>query len=272
VSVYAPELDPNRPERLALMGDLRHALDGNALEIHYQPRLDLLTNGIVGCEGLVRWPHPQRGYVPPDDFVPLAEKSGNVRRLTRWVLANGIAQAQRWRTDARELRVALNLSARDLDDADLPRRVGELLAAHGLPPERIVLEVTESAVMGEPDAAIGVLRRLADQGIDIAIDDFGVGQSSLAYLRRLPVRELKVDKSFVRAVGHVAEDQAIVRAIVELGQRLGFRVTAEGVEDAAALDYLRGIGCNHAQGYLIGRPMPVTDFERMLDRKTSTPV
>jgi diguanylate cyclase (GGDEF)-like protein len=265
VSVYAPEHDPNRPERLALMGELRTAIDDDVLEVHYQPRLDLASGRITGVEGLVRWPHPLRGYVPPDAFVPLAEKSGNVRRLTRWVLATGIAQAQRWRTQARDLRVALNLSARDVDDVDLPRRVAELLAAHGLPPEQIVLEVTESAVMGEPDAAIGVLRRLADQGIDIAIDDFGVGQSSLAYLRRLPVRELKVDRSFVRGLGHDAEDRAIVRAIVDLGHRLGFRVTSEGVEDAAALAYLREIGCDHAQGYLIGRPLPVAELERWVD-------
>ena len=265
VSVYSPDEDPNRPERLGLMGELRQAIDGNLLELHYQPRLDLRSGIVTGVEGLVRWPHPVRGFVPPDDFVPLAEKSGNVRRLTRWVLAAGIAQSQRWRGESRDLRVALNLSARDLDDRELPHRVLELLAAHGLPPERIMLEVTESAVMGEPDAAIGVLRRLADHGIDIAIDDFGVGQSSLAYLRRLPVHELKIDRSFVRALGHDAEDRAIVRTIVDLGHRLGFGVTSEGVEDAGALAYLREIGCDHAQGYLIGRPLPASELERWVD-------
>jgi diguanylate cyclase (GGDEF)-like protein len=265
VSVYSPDEDPNRPERLALMGELRQAIDGNLLEVYYQPRLDLRSGIVTGVEGLVRWPHATRGFVPPDDFVPLAEKSGNVRRLTRWVLASGIAQAQRWRGESRDLRVAVNLSARDLDDRELPQRVLELLGAHGLPPERIMLEVTESAVMGEPDAAIDVLRRLADHGIDIAIDDFGVGQSSLAYLRRLPVHELKIDRSFVRGLGHSAEDRAIVRTIVDLGHRLGFHVTSEGVEDAEALAYLREIGCDHAQGYLIGRPLPSGELERWVD-------
>ncbi len=267
LAVYDPATDPHRPDRLALMGELREAIDGNQLELHYQPKLSFASGRIEGVEGLVRWTHPQRGAIAPDDFVPLAERTGNVRRLTRWILATGIAQARRWQDAGSALRVALNLSARDLTDADLPNRVAELLALHRLPVERLMLEVTESAVMGEPEPSIAVLRRLAEQGLEIAIDDFGVGQSSLAYLRRLPVREIKIDKSFVRNLALDRDDQAIVRAIVDLGHRLGFRVTSEGVEDRAALEFLAEVGCDHAQGYFIARPLSLHALTHFLAQR-----
>lgn len=263
VGVYDRASDPHRPERLALIGELREAIDAGQLELLYQPRLDLASHRIDGGEGLVRWHHPRLGTLAPDAFIALAESSGNIRRLTRWALAAGIAQAQRWQAAGRDLRVAVNLSARDLSDRDLPRRVSELLSLHALPPQRLLLEITESAVMAEPNAAIAVLRRIADQGIDIAIDDFGVGQSSLAYLRRLPVREIKIDKSFVLKLASDAEDRTIVRTIVDLGHRLGYRVTSEGVEDEATLAYLREIGCDHAQGYFISRPLQVAAFDAL---------
>ena len=265
VAVYEPDTDPHRPERLSLMADLRDALaHDEGLELHYQPKLNL-RNGRVDCaEALVRWRHPRLGMVSPATFVPLAEESGNVRRLTRWVLAAGIAQAGRWQEAGLSLRVSLNISARDLDDNELPRRVAELLKLHRVNPGGIVLEVTESAIMGKPDAAIAVLRRLADLGVDLSIDDFGVGQSSFAYLRRLPVRELKIDQTFVRHLGESREDQLIVRSIVELGHHLGYHVTAEGVEDAAGLAVLAKVGSDHGQGYLIARPMEATAFEAFL--------
>jgi diguanylate cyclase (GGDEF)-like protein len=264
VCVYHPATDPHRPERLSLMGELREAIAGEALELQYQPKLALAAGCVADCEALVRWPHPARGPIAPDLFVPLAEESGNIRQLTRWVLAAGIAQAARWRAQGADLRVSLNVSARDLDDVELPRRVADLLAIHGVPPESIVLEITESAIMGKPDAAIAVLRRLAGQGIDLAIDDFGTGQSSFAYLRRLPVRELKIDRTFVARLGHSREDQEIVRSIIDLGHRLGYRVTAEGVEDAATLAWLAGAGCDYAQGYFVARPMAVAAFDAFL--------
>ena len=264
VIVYDPASDPHRPERLSLMSDLREAIDSNQLALHYQPKLNLASGRIDGAEGLARWVHPKLGPVPPDAFIPLAEETGNIRRLTRWVLAAGIARAHAWTNGGKALRLALNLSARDLEDADLPVRVGELLAAHGVPAGNIVLEITESTVMGKPEAAIRVLRRLADQGIDLAIDDFGVGQSSFAYLRRLPVRELKIDKSFMLKLANGAEDRTIVSSIVELGHRLGYRVTAEGVTDQATLDYLGQIRCDHAQGFFIARPMPAEAFDAFL--------
>jgi EAL domain-containing protein (putative c-di-GMP-specific phosphodiesterase class I) len=265
VMVYDPATDPHRPERLSLMADLRDAIDRDAgITLHYQPKLNLRTGLVDGVEALLRWQHPTLGQVSPATFVPLAEESGNIRRLTRWVLAAGIAQAGRWQESGQALRVSINISARDLDDGELPRRVAELLAIHRVRPGSVALEITESAIMGKPDAAIAVLRRLAEQGVDLSIDDFGVGQSSFAYLRRLPVRELKIDRTFVTRLGSAREDQVIVRTIVELGHHLGYRVTAEGVDDPAALAVLAGIDCDHAQGYLVARPMEATALEAFL--------
>jgi EAL domain-containing protein (putative c-di-GMP-specific phosphodiesterase class I) len=203
--------------------------------------------------------------VAPDDFIALAEETGNIRRVTRWALAAGIAQAARWKAAGHAVRVSINVSARDLDDAGLPSRLNGLLRAHGVSPEQIVLEITESAIMGKPEAAIAVLRRLADDGIELAIDDFGVGQSSFAYLRRLPVRELKIDKTFITHLARSREDRLIVSSIVELAHHLGYRVTAEGVDDAEALAWLREAGCDHAQGYLIAPPLPVDAFGNVFD-------
>jgi len=266
IAVYDAATDPHRPERLSLMSELRAALDRDQLQLHYQPKLNLLSGEVDGAEGLVRWEHPGLGAIPPDAFIALAEETGNIRRLTRWALAAGIAQAKRWQASGRNVKVSVNVSARDLDDTELPRRVAELLALHTLPSECLALEITEGAIMGKPEAAIEVLRRLADQGIDLAIDDFGVGQSSLAYLRRLPVRELKIDKSFIEHLAQAPEDQTIVRSIVELAHRLGYRVTAEGVDNAAALDFLVEIGCDHAQGYHIAKALPAEAMTEFIAR------
>lgn len=264
VAVYAAATDPHRPERLSLMGDLQHALAHDMLALHYQPKLHLASGRVDSAEGLVRWEHPRLGRLPPDAFIGLAEETGNIRRLTRWVMAVGIAQASRWRDAGLPIRVSMNVSARDLEDAELPRRVAGLLAAHGLSPQHVALEITESALMRNPDAALPVLQRLAGEGIELSIDDFGVGQSSFAYLRKLPVRELKIDRAFVAQLAHSHEDRTIVRSIVELAHHLGYRVTAEGVEDPHALDYLATVGCDHAQGYLIARPMAAGDFDAFL--------
>jgi diguanylate cyclase (GGDEF)-like protein len=266
VAVYDAVTDPHRPERLTLMTDLREALDRDQLRLHYQPKLRFADNRIDSVEALVRWNHPQRGMVPPDTFVPLAEKTGNIRRLTRWALASSIAQAQEWTARGHALRIAVNLSARDLDDSDLPARLSDLLSLHGVAPRNIVLELTESAVMGEPETAIQVLKRLADIGIDLAIDDFGVGQSSLAYLRRLPVREIKIDRFFTQKLDEDVGDRTMVRSIVELGHRLGYRVTAEGIETRAAFEYLRDVGCDHAQGYYIARALEPDALEALVAR------
>ncbi|HET7844621.1 MAG TPA: GGDEF domain-containing protein, partial [Xanthomonadales bacterium] len=270
VSVYEPATDPHRAERLTLMSELRTAIEHDELSLHFQPKLDLATGRVDSVEALVRWTHERRGNVPPDAFVGLAEETGNVRRLTRWVLAAAIAQARRWHAAGHALRVAVNVSARDLDDSELPRRIADLLAAHALPAASLSLEVTESAVMARPDAAMPVLLKLAEMGVELSIDDFGVGQSSFAYLRRMPLGELKIDRSFVTRIAHGGRDRTIVRSIVELAHGLGYRVTAEGVEDAAALDCLREIGCDHAQGYFVARPMPADELDAFLARHAHT--
>jgi diguanylate cyclase (GGDEF)-like protein len=265
VAVYDAASDPLRAEQLSLMSDLRAALVRDELRLFYQPKLDLLTGRLCGAEALVRWQHPKRGVVPPDAFIALAEQTGNIQRLTRWALATGVAQAARWRARGLALRISINLSVRDLADASLPERIAQLLVRHNVPAGQLMLELTESAIMGEPDAAIAVLRALAELGIGLSIDDFGVGQSSLSYLRRLPVRELKIDRSFVHNLARNAEDRTIVRSVIELGHRLGYSVTAEGVEDEAALAGLIEDRCDHAQGFHIARPMPADGFDRFIE-------
>jgi len=258
--VYRPETDPHRPERLSLMSDLRAGLTRGEFQLLYQPKLDLKLGRITGAEALVRWNHPTRGEVMPDDFIALAEETGNIQHLTRWALRTGMTEARYWRDQGMPARIAINLSVRDLTDDTLPTRIGALLRELQIAPRSLVLEITESAIMGEPDAAIAVLRGLDEMGIDLAIDDFGVGQSSLSYLRRLPVREIKLDKAFVLKLAESPDDQAIVRAVTELGHGLGYRVTAEGVEDADCLRLLREFGCDYAQGYHVGRPLASGPF------------
>nr|WP_246463327.1 EAL domain-containing protein [Nitrospirillum iridis] len=263
VRVYDHAADPHRPERLSLMGDLKEAIEQDALNLAYQPKLDPRTGQVVGAEALVRWSHPRRGFVPPDTFIPLAEETGAIRHLTRWGLGRALRQSAAWTAAGHDLRMSVNLSVRDLGDDSLPGRINALLEEVGLTADRLILEITESAIMGEPEAAIAMLRRLADGGVDLSIDDFGVGQSSFAYLRRLPVREIKIDRSFIQALVETPQDQAIVRSIIKLGHDLGYKVTAEGVEDGAALALLAEMGCDLAQGYYIARPlMPgaFTDF------------
>ncbi len=264
VAIYDPATDPHRPDHLSLMSDLREALDQNALQLFYQPKLDLLAGRISGVEALIRWRHAKRGFVPPDAFIGLAEETGNIQHLTRWVLENGLAQAAAWRQAGLALKISLNLSVHDLSDEKLPERIGALLATHDVPADYLVLEVTESAIMGKPDTAIAVLRRLANQGIALSVDDFGVGQSSLNYLRRLPVSELKIDKSFVLKLADMPDDRTIVRSVIELGHRLGYGVTAEGIEDEDSLALLTAYGCDFGQGYHIGKPMPADVFNRYL--------
>ncbi|HYE50222.1 MAG TPA: EAL domain-containing protein [Azospirillaceae bacterium] len=272
VALYDAATDPHRPERLSLMGELKEAIEQDVLALHYQPKLDLQAGRVMGAEALVRWIHPKRGFIPPDSFIPLAEQTGTIRRLSRWALGTAARQLSAWGGQRLGLRLAVNLSVRDLADPALPDHVAELLAQHGLPPERLILEITESAIMGEPDAAIAVLKRLADRGVDLSIDDFGVGQSSFAYLRRLPVKELKIDKSFVLKLAQEKGDQAIVRSIVEVGHSLGYKVTAEGVEDEGALALLRSMGCDCAQGYFIARPLAAPAFGDFLAGTSWPPV
>ena len=256
VRLYDPLQDPHTLERLALATDLRAGLGQNQLFLHHQPKVDARTGQVIGFEALVRWQHPQHGLLMPDEFLPVVENTGLIGPLTFEVLEMALAAVARWRAAGHDLTIAVNLSVRHLTDLSLPAHIAERLRAHDLPPEALVLEVTETLIMTDPSRAVGVLALLREHGIGVAVDDFGTGYSSLAYLRRLQVDELKIDKSFVLQLSTSEDDAVIVRSTIELGHNLGLRVVAEGVEDPASLELLRGWGCDIAQGYLFSRPMP----------------
>jgi diguanylate cyclase (GGDEF)-like protein/PAS domain S-box-containing protein len=255
MAVYAPDQDQHSPDRLTMIGDLRRAIEENELVLHYQPKIDLRTGALNSVEALVRWPHPLRGLIAPDQFISVAEQSGLIDGLSRLVLRAALRQIRAWRRSGVDIRVAVNLSARNLLDQKLPDMIGELLAEHGLPAELLGLEITESTLMADPTRALAVLGRLRDMGIGISIDDFGTGHSSLAYLKRLPVSELKIDRSFVRDITHDESDRLIVRAMIDLAHSLGLRVVAEGVEDLPTQLLLTGLGCDIAQGYFLSHPL-----------------
>jgi diguanylate cyclase (GGDEF)-like protein len=271
VEAYDDERDPHSAERLALVGELRQAIADHTLEVHYQPQVSLTTGAVIGVESLVRWRHPVHGWLPPDEFVPMAERTGLIRPLTTLVLDTALREIARWRTTGGPARVSVNLSARSLLDGALVDDVRELLRNANVPPAALCLELTETSVLLEPRRTIATLRRLADLGVTIAIDDFGTGQSSLAYLKTLPVGEIKVDKSFVLGMTTDPSDEAIVCSIVQLATNLEIPVVAEGVETAELADRLRAIGCGFAQGYGISRPLATADLTRWLTDRTPPP-
>jgi diguanylate cyclase (GGDEF)-like protein len=264
--VYDPTVDQHSPRRLALLGGLRRALERNELVLHYQPKADLGTGRILGAEALVRWQHPDHGLLGPGEFIPLAERTGLIHPLTRWVLDTALRQASQWHRDGHQLSVAVNVSTRCLLDPSFPDQVAERLGAWQVPAGSLVLEVTESAVMADPARALDVLGRLHALGVRLAVDDFGTGYSSMAYLKALPVDELKVDRSFVGQMADSSSDAVIVRSTIDLGHNLGLRVVAEGVESQEAWQSLEALGCDTAQGYYLGRPMPAADLEHWLEQ------
>ncbi len=255
VELYSAEQDRHSADQLRLLGDMRRALMAGDLVLHYQPRTNLATGEVDGVEALMRWTHPKLGVVAPAVFIPLAERTGLIHALTQHAIGTALAQQRAWSRQGLDLTVAVNLSRRNLVDVDFPERVRRLLEEHGVPPSRLELEITESAIMADPLRAIAVLRQLCDMGIRLALDDFGVGQSSLAYLKRLPVSDIKIDKSFVIGMVDDESDAVIVRSTIELGRNLGKRVVAEGVETQAAHDALVSMGCDLAQGFLMSRPL-----------------
>lgn len=262
VSTYDPENDTHTPERLALLGDLRRALRSGELLLHYQPKVSLSTHEVCGAEALVRWQHPVHGVLQPDAFIPLAENTGLIGPLTRHVLDLALAQTRRWADQGAPLQIAVNLSARNLLEDRLDEAVAELLARHGVPARHLKLEVTESAIMTDPVRAKEVLHRLAGRGIEIAIDDFGAGYTSLGQLKNLPITEIKIDLSYVTTMDTDTSNRLIVRSLIELGHDLGLSAVAEGVETAAIRDGLTSYGCDVAQGYFLSRPLPVEAFDR----------
>ncbi|MFT3954043.1 MAG: EAL domain-containing protein [Piscinibacter sp.] len=257
---YEPSLDAGSALTLSLLSDLRRAIEHGELRLFLQPKLALATGAVVGAEALVRWQHPTRGLVPPIQFIPFAEQTGFIRQLTIWVFE---AAAQAWRelhADGTRLVLSVNLSVRDLMDQDLPLKLEALLVKHRVPAEAFCLEITESAIMDDPERALGTLNRLAAMGFKLSIDDFGSGQSSYGYLKRLPVDELKIDMVFIRNMDKDPVDGKIVRSIVELAHNLELTVVAEGVENARIWELLHELRCDQAQGYHMGKPMPVAEF------------
>ena len=261
VESYSSESDPYSKDRLALVAQLREALSRDEFVLHYQPQVDLATGRLGGVEALIRWQHPTRGLLYPDSFIPLAELTGLIPRLTVEALRLAIAQGAEWRRGGMDMVVAVNVSSRDLHDRELPERVAALLREHDLPPDRLVIEITESMLMVDPERAREILEQLSRTGIGLAVDDFGTGYSSLAYLKRLPIDKIKIDKSFVMGMTSDESDRHIVASTVDLGRNLGLQTVAEGVEDRESYESLARLGCNHAQGYHLSRPVPADTFE-----------
>ncbi len=262
--VYAAALDRHSVRRLSVLSEFRRALDSDEIVVFYQPIMYMDGERVHGAEGLVRWEHPELGLLPPSDFIPIVEQTGLIGPLTRHVLERAIAQCAGWRAAGRELTVSVNLSVRNLLDPDLPAVIGDLISRYSLDPEALQLEITESMLMSDPDRSLVTLTRLAQLGVGLSVDDYGTGYSSLANLRRLPIDELKIDRSFVSPMLSDESDLIIVRSTINLGHDLGLKVVAEGVEDEATLDRLAGLGCDFAQGYHFSKPLAPDAFNRWI--------
>jgi diguanylate cyclase (GGDEF)-like protein len=260
-AAYAAELDQYDPGRLTMMAELREAIDNNHLALHYQPKVSLRTSRIVGVEALVRWQHPRRGTVRPDQFIPLAEKTGLIQLLTQWVLEAALDQARAWKRKGWDLSVSMNLSARNIQDPYFPAQAASLLRENGLGSRGLTMEITESALLEDPAKASKVLTDLSRSGVQFSIDDFGTGYSSLAYLKHLPVSEIKIYRCFVMDLMANPDNATIVRSTIELGHNLGLSVVAEGVEDRQTWQGLAALGCDDAQGYYMCRPLPADALE-----------
>jgi diguanylate cyclase (GGDEF)-like protein len=261
VELYAAENDHYSPERLMLVAELRAAIERRELELVYQPKVSLGDGTLRSVEALVRWRHPTRGLLMPDAFIPLAEHTGLIRPLTRFVITAALRQCREWQQAGLDVSVAVNVSARDLLDGDLPEEVAALLACFGIDGGKLELELTESTFLADPIRARALLGRLSELGVALAVDDFGSGYSSLGYLKQLPIDVLKIDKSFVMAMDGDADDAAIVRSTIGLARNLGLAVVAEGVESDRVWHELAALGCTLAQGYFVGRPMPAGELD-----------
>jgi diguanylate cyclase (GGDEF)-like protein len=264
IAVYKPEIDPHSPKRLAMMSELGRAIREDQLCLYYQPKVKLGSKSFYGFEALLRWNHPELGFVPPNDFIPIAEVTSLIHPLTAWVLEKSIAQCCLWHSQGLSVSVAVNLSARNLLDENMPKLVRTLLQKYNLPASALELEITESSIMSDPGRAMRVLQQLHELGAQLSIDDFGTGYSSLAYLKKLPVQTLKIDYSFIRNMLEDKQDELIVESTIHLAHSLSLKVVAEGVENADLIDRLTHMGCDEAQGYHIGRPMPLSQIDEWM--------
>ncbi len=262
--IYEPGHDPYSRRRLGRLGELRNAIAHHELVLYYQPKIDLVSGKVMGVEALVRWPRTDKNMVSPVEFIPLAEQTGLIRPLTLWVLEQAVRQCGNWRASGIDIKVSVNLSARNLLDSTLPDILMKMLADLQVTSDSLMLEVTESAVMLHPERALKILTQLHEMGACLSVDDFGTGYSSLAYLRKLPVCEVKIDQSFVFGMVKNENDAIIVRSTIDLAHNLGLKVVAEGVEDQETLHMLAALGCDTGQGYFFARPMPADDLSRWL--------
>ncbi len=263
-TIYTPDQDQSNPGRLVLMGDLRRAIVDDQLFLLYQPKIDLQTGQVTGVEALARWRHPQLGTILPDQFIPLAERTGLIMPLTLWVLHEALRQSRRWHEAGIELNVSANISMLNLQSRALPDQVAGLLKSCEVPPSSFGLEITESTIMADPMRTMEIVKRMSDMGLQFSIDDFGTGYSSLAYLSKLPIDELKIDKSFVINMTTQKEDIVIVRSTIDLAHNLGLKVVAEGVENEATKEKLTLLGCDAAQGFHLSRPISADDITKRL--------
>lgn len=264
VQIYQSDLDVNTVERLKLIHDLKQAIPAGELELHFQPKMSLKAKIVTHVEALVRWRHPNLGMISPDDFIHIAEQTGQIKALTRWVFTTALAQFNTWKTLGIHLNIAVNISAENLKEADFHQFICQSLLNANVPSEKVTLEVTESSVVEDPESAIKLLSEFKRHGMKISIDDYGTGYSSLAQLKQLPVHELKIDKSFIQRLEHDVDDQIIVRSTIELAHNMGLHVVAEGIEDEFTLNWLAEHGCELAQGYFISRPKPAGELTSWL--------
>jgi EAL domain-containing protein (putative c-di-GMP-specific phosphodiesterase class I) len=264
---YTTDMNATAFERLVLETQLRKALERGELVVHYQPQVRLDTGEVVGVEALVRWFHGELGLISPAEFIPLAEETGLILELGRWVLGTACAQVRRWQGQGfSELRLGVNLSGRQFQEADLVHGIAQALERTGLDPRDLDLELTESSIMRDPEQAVAKLQALSRLGIRLSIDDFGTGYSSLAHLKRFPIKALKIDQSFIRDITTEPNDAAIAQAIIALAESLRLKVVAEGVETREQLDLLRRFRCDEMQGYLFSKPLPPDDLLELLKR------
>jgi len=262
--MYAPELKHENPRRLMLTGDLRKAIEDEYLELYYQPKVSFHKGEVVGAEALLRWNHPEYGFISPDEFTRIAERARLIRPLTNMVIQKSVRQLQAWHDAGLDINLSANISVRDLGDPELPDTIAGILANSHIDPARLTLEITESSIMDKPEQALPVINRLGDLKLHLSIDDFGTGYSSLAYLSKLPVHELKIDKSFVLGMRKNRSDHTIVKATIDLGHNLNMQVTAEGIEDQQTWETLKQIGCDLGQGYYMSPPLPESEFMKWL--------
>lgn len=259
-AIYSGQLEKRSPHRLTLMGELRHAIEHDELRLHFQPQIDLNTHKIIGVEALVRWQHPKHGFMPPDEFIPMAERTGLIKPLSVWVLKHALGKVEQWHKQNLKLSIAINLSPSTFLDADLPSVIIGMLSLYAVPAKYIIFEITEGTMIKNPTLAHTIMKQLTKMGIRISIDDFGTGYSSLAYLKDLPASEVKIDRSFVMDMLGNDNDAVIVRSIIDLGHNLSLNVVAEGVEDKETATRIKKQGCDVLQGYYISKPVSSDDF------------